>query len=183
MIVTERGLRYRETIDLLRSAGYRSIGRPRIKRQQMLAILTMAVNQIAWITDRVPVRVYQCLLVKFCNIARGVKACPQRQGQSRARWHQDGDDLHVWCPHCGFDLLAAGPLEPAEIADGMSKTAAMRGRSPQISPHSASNEVEELPCIGNAIEETGKGAGVRGTGGGDPTGGPLPSVLPHSPSH
>jgi hypothetical protein len=181
MIVTERGLRFQETIDMLRSAGYQSIGRLRLSRYQMLAVFTIAVNQIAWLTNRVPYRVYQAILFKLYSVAQGTICCPSRQGQGRAQGHQDADDLHVWCPHCGFDLLAAGPLEPAEIVDSMAKRTAMRGQSPQKSPHSPQNEGKVLPSVGNENAETGNGSGVRGTGGGDPTGAPLPLVLPHSP--
>ena len=181
MSITERAMRYNETLDMLKAAGYQSIGRVRIDRYQTLAILTLAINQIAWLTNRVPFRIYQCLLVRLGEIARGVSASASRQAAGRARGHQDAEHLHVWCPCCGADLLAAGPLEPAEIIESKTKEAAMRGRSPQKSPHSRQNEAEDIPMRGKENAETGKVAGVMGTGGGDPTGGPLPSVLPHSP--
>ena len=179
--MTERCLRYREAIEMLRNAGYVVFGRPRSRPPVVFTRFVVACNLIGELTGVDPYRVYQSITCRVEWLSRGRPHNAVNSGYLRAQGPQDAEDIHVWCPHCGADLLSAGPVGPSEIADGMTKTAAMRGRSPQKSPHSSQNEGKVLPSVGNENAETGKVAGVRGTGGCDPTGAPLPSVLPHSP--
>ena len=183
MNVTERAAIYDSYLQMLQDAGYPLIGRLWIRRPQMLSILTMAVAQIAWLTNRVPIRVYQCLLVRFGKLARGAVASPSRQSADRGQGRQDTDDLHVYCPCCGQDLLAAGPPTMEEIAEGKARAAAMRRRSPRKFPQSSENEGRLSPSVGNAAVGGGVIGGAGGTGGGDPAGAGFPTVPPHSPSH
>ena len=182
MIVrTERAIKYRAMSSMLRDAGYVLIGRPTLPSYRLLAILTIACNTIGEMMSVHPYRVFHALYVRLIQTTRGAKHDANQSKYVRAGEHQDWDDLHVWCPCCGADLLAAGPVGPSEIAEGMAKTAAMRGQSPQKSPHSADVEGENSHEIGKAVKGKGRSRGAGGTGGGDPAGAPLPSVPPHSP--
>jgi len=165
MTITERAAIHRQYSEMLSAVGYPSFGRIMVNRYKLCALLTMAVSQIAWLTNRVPHRVYQCLLVRLYSIARGAKMSQLAQTKDRGKGRQDTDDLHVICPCCGHDLLTAGPPTFDEIK------AELQARTSQKSPHSPHNEVENLPCRGKSRARKGKSRGTRGTGGGDQTGG------------
>lgn len=183
MTITERASVYQHYREMLMAAGYPCLGRLRLRRPQMLSILTMAVAQIAWLTDRVPLRVYQCLSVRFFQLARGATASPVQQAADRGRGRQDAEELHVYCPCCGQDLLAAGPPTMEEIAEGKARAAAMRRKTSRKSPHLSKSEGRVLPSVGDAAVGGEVIGGAGGTGGGDPAGAGSPTVPPHSPSH
>ena len=175
MIVrTERALRYQAMSDILKDAGYVSIGRPTMPPYRLLGILTIACNTIAEMIGAHPYRVFHALYVRLILATRNAKHKAYQSRYVRAGEHQDADDLHVWCPCCGADLLAAGAPTFEEIAGNMAK---MRADSPQKSPHSRESEGEKSPFIGEEVAETD----ADGTGGGDPTGAPVPHDPPHSP--
>lgn len=161
MTLSERAAIHRQYSEMLSAVGYPSFGRILVNRYKLCALLTMAVSQIAWLTDRVPHRVYQCLLVRLYSIARGAKMSQSRQVADRGKGRQDTDDLHVICPCCGADLLTAGPPTFDEIK------AELQARTSQKSPHSAVDEVENILCEGKKKEGKRKARGGKGTGGGD----------------
>lgn len=172
MTKTERAMVHRQYSEMLSAVGYPSFGRIMVNRYKLCALLTMAVSQIAWLTNRVPHRVYQCLLVRLDSITRGAKMSQSAQTKDRGKGRQDTDDLHVICPWCRHDLLTAGPPTFDEIK---AELQARRGQSPQKSPHSREDEGKSLHTIGKAEEETGKVAGAGCTGGGDPAGAGRPN--------
>lgn len=165
IVCTERAIKTKAILDALTSVGYVSIGRPIMPKPRLLGILTILCNTIAEMMSVHPYRVYQAVSVRLASATRGAEHDAHQSKYVRAGEHQDADDLHVLCPCCGHDLLTAGPPTFDEIAAGMKANAS------QKSPHSASSEVENLPCRGKSRARKGKVRGTRGTGGGDPTGG------------
>ena len=162
--MTERCLRYRESIAMLKDAGYVVFGRPRSRAPVVFTRLVVACNLIGEMIGVNPYRIYQSIVCRVEWLSRGRPHNAINSGFVRGKGHQDADSIHVWCPHCGQDLLAAGPVGPSEIAEGMAKTAAMRGQLPQKSPHSEDVEGENSHEIGKAVKGKGRsrGAGVRG---------------------
>ena len=184
MIVrTERALRHQQMADILLSAGYTSIGKPLLPPWRLLAVLTIACNTIAEMMSVHPYRVFHALYVRLIEATRGAKHVKRMSDYVRAGEHQDVEELHVYCPCCGQDLLAAGPPTMEEIAEGKARAAAMRRKTARKSPQSGKSEGRVSPSVGNAVAGTGTVTGAGGTGGGDPAGAVLPNVPPHSPSH
>lgn len=147
MIVrTERALRFQAVIDMLRNAGYVVFGRPLSRPEIIFARFVVACNTIGEMTGVNPYRVYQALVVRVERIAQGLPHNPYNSRYVRAQGHQDAETLHVFCPCCGADLLAAGPLDPAEIA----REAKARAELPRKSPQSTEDERTKSPSIGNA---------------------------------
>ena len=169
MTCRERSMIHRQYSEMLSAVGYPSFGRIMVNRYKLCALLTMACSQIAWLTNRVPIRVYQCLLVRLGTITRGAKMSQLAQMADRGKGRQDTDDLHVICPCCGYDLLTAGPPTFDEIkAELQARTSQS---SPHIPPHSIDDEGNISPIKREGKAGKGKVAGARGTGGGDPRGG------------
>ena len=146
IIRRERALRFQAVIDMLRNAGYVVFGRPRSRPEEIYARFVVACNTIAEMIGAQPYRVYQALLVRVERIRAGLPHNPSNSPYVRAQGHQDAETLHVFCPCCGADLLAAGPLDPAEIA----REAKARAELPHKSPQSTEDERTKSPSIGNA---------------------------------
>ena len=182
MIVrTERDIKYRSMSAMLRDAGYVSIGKPLIQPYRLFGILMIACNVIGEMLEVHPYRVYLSLYVRVTRAIRGVNHLSFNSKYIRAQGHQDAEELHVYCPCCGQDLLAAGPPTMEEIAEGKARAAAMRRKSTQKSPQSSENEGRISPSVGIAAVGGEVIGGAGGTGGGDPTGAGSPTVPPHSP--
>ena len=177
--MTERCLRYRDALDMLRDAGYVVFGRPKSRAPVVFTRFVVACNLIGEMIGVNPFRVYQSIVCRVEWLSRGRAHNASNSGFVRASGRQEAEALHVFCPCCGADILSAGPVGPSEIAFECRQKAKMRGDSPQKSPHSRESEVEKSPFIGEEVAETG----AEGMGGGDPTGAPVPHDPPHSPSH
>ncbi len=164
MIVrTERAMRFQAVNRLLKDAGYVVFGRPLSRPDQIYARFVVACNTIGEMMSVHPYRVYQAIMVRVERIVRDSPHNPKNSGYVRAGEHQDSEALHVFCPCCGADLLDAGPVGPSEIV----REVKARQSLPQKSPHSAVDEVENIPCEGKKKEGKRKVRGGKGTGGGD----------------
>jgi len=162
MIVrVEHALRFRAVNDLLKEAGYVVFGRPISRPDQIYARFVVACNIIGEMMSVYPYRVYQSILVRVYRITHGVPHTASNSRYVRAGEHQDAEQLHVFCPCCGADLLTAGPPTFDEIK------AELQARTSQKSPHSAVDEVENIQCEGKKKEGKRKARGGKGTGGGD----------------
>ncbi len=148
MSTTERAEHFRAVNRMLRDAGYSVFGRPLSRPWQIYARFVVACNIIGEMLSVHPYRVYQAIMVRVERIAQGTPHNPNNSGYVRARGRQDAEDIRIFCPCCGADLLSQGPRTPAEIA----REARARRDSPRKSPQSGESEGRKSHSEGNAKE-------------------------------
>lgn len=131
-------LKLADLLSILSDAGYELIFTHRT-RAELVAILTIAVNQIAHATDQQVWKVYRRLRDRLLYLRRGERFIPKNSASLRA-WRpgdEDGspddydDGRPSVCPCCGQVIPDEGPhrgeLDPLD---------------PQESPQSSGREVE-----------------------------------------
>ncbi len=118
-VVTKRNLIYEQIRKELADLGYDPIRPVLIDRWMRYRIFVIAVNQLASILQREPVRVYQALLDRARKTTRGTPNTPSRQAKATAEglreWEETTGGLHLVCPYCHKDLLGAGRETKQEV--------------------------------------------------------------------
>ena len=114
---TQRNLIYdeiRKTMEAQGNKTWRVFG----NRFTIYRMLLIAVNQLAAVTGREPIRVYQTIKVILMRVLRGSRFRPGRLSNPDLNalrgWEEMADNC-VICPKCGQNLLDLGPVSKQEL--------------------------------------------------------------------
>lgn len=165
-----RNLIYEQIRRDLEKLGYHPLRPIFLDRFMRYRLIVVAVNHLATLLQRDPYRVYQALLCRAERTALGQPFTPYKQAKATPTGLSEGErrgGLHVWCPHCGADLLTSGPVTKAEV-DREFKSRNSPHNSPHFSEKNICARVEDSTSGGRV---SGCATGHGGMGGGDPGGG------------
>lgn len=115
---TERSTMYEQIRRSLAKLGYDPLRPIFLSRWMRYRFIVVAVNHLATVLHREPYRVYQALLCRAEWTARGRPFMPNRQAQPTQEGLVESErsgGLHVYCPHCGADLLDCGRVTKPEV--------------------------------------------------------------------
>nr|DAH45647.1 MAG TPA: hypothetical protein [Caudoviricetes sp.] len=123
---TQRRIIYEQIRDELRALGYDPICKYFHHDKYMrYRLIVIAVNHLAEILHREPIRVYQALACRAYRTIRGVPHLAYKQARPPQGAELDVGFVGVRCPRCGMELIEAGEITEREV---------LREKKPQKSP-------------------------------------------------
>lgn len=137
----QRNLIYEEIRKTMEEQGY-TTWRVFGNRFTVYRMLLIAVNQLAAVTGREPIRVYQTIKVILMRVLRGSRFRPGRLAKPDLNalrgWEEEGKEI-VICPNCGQNLLDQGPVSKQELLQTINQN--FKARHP-IASHAVGGELK-----------------------------------------